>query len=192
MRCFTFIFLNVLNTTVILANPISQNSQDLSIIDTGSLPAEQPIENDNLISMNDQNDIVAAGCTSESSANQVADDDDGTTGSSQGMSIFRRLKEACPSQGFLAPPAPKPVRRKIINRPSPKIQPAQPSGQSPSKDSNNPCTKENRDVHVTCGGPEVRLGVINYQGERIPNAVIGFVLNCVGGKSRSHQNLIKY
>lgn len=192
MHWFTLIFLNVLNTTVILANPISQNSQDLSIVETGSLPAEQPIENDNLISMNDQNDIVAAGCTSESSTNQVADDDDGTTGSSQGMSIFRRLKEACPPQGFLAPPAPKPVRRKIINRPSPRLQPAQPRRQSPSKDSNDPCTMEKRDVHVTCGGPEVRVDLTTWEGVLVPNGALVFILNCVAGKSRSRQSLIKY
>ena len=144
--------------------------------------------------MNDQNDIVAAGCTSESSTNQVADDDDddGTTGSSQGMSIFRRLKEACPPQGFLTPPAPKPVRKKIINRPSLRLQRAQPSRQSPSKDSNDPCTREHRDVHVTCGGPEVRDDLITDEGVHVPNGVLGFILNYVAGKSRSRQSLIKY
>lgn len=192
MYWFILIFLNVLNTTVILANPISQNSQDLSVIDIGSLPAEQPIKNDDLISTNNQNDIVAAGCTSGSSTNQVADDDDETTGSSQGMSIFRRLKEACPPQGFLAPPAPRPGRKKILNRPSPRLQPARPSRQSPSKDSNDPCTKENRDVHVTCGGPEVRIESLTDEGVRIPDGALAFILNCVAGKSRSRQSLINY
>lgn len=184
MHRSTVFFLAILNIVGILANPVWQNLQDAqdSSIDTESFLLEQPIRNDELISLNDQNNLNVAGCTSESSTTQLSennDDGDGNTLDSQSLSVFRRQSRGyCPS-GISAPPKPGTTRSdKDKLEELERLVEMSPEHTVPTE-SDNPCPKKPRIEHVTCEGPEVRI----EPGSR----PIAFIVNCIAGKSRSHQ-----
>lgn len=176
MFCFGICILT--NLIAVLANPLPQIVNDLSI-DTEPLPveessrarvpspAEQPIDVDDVVSAEDDQN---PGCIQHTSTGKLPDDD-----STQTFDIFRRGSRVCP------------VERPTVKAPVPQRQQ---SGARPDKSANyhSPrCEKfGTHPVLATCQGPEVDDDFTIDPFKEY----VDIVLNCVLGKSCFHENSV--
>ena len=169
MRCFTLLVFAILN--IIYANPVPQNSDDLSIIPYPSLE-EEPLD---VALLDDSSTFYEAGCPKDSSSRNLSDDN---TNDVQNV-IYRRSGNYCPSTGYQRPPTPGHQRNIPLQ---PKTNPSiNPSDRTQSGSSSGLCAKYFLPAHVSCAGPEV----LNDQ-----NGKLDLVLDCVHGKSCSQLKVI--
>ena len=171
MFCFSLCILT--NLIAVLANPLPQIVNDLSIgteplpVGESSLarvtsPAEQPVDVDNVVSAEDSQN---PGCIQNTSTGKLSDDD-----RTQTFDIFRRGSRVCPVER-LNVEAPVPQRQQSRTRPDKSANYHSPR-----------CEKFGfHPVLVTCQGPEVDDQVIDPFKE-----YVDIVLNCVLGKSCFH------
>lgn len=177
---FGFSICILTNLIAVLANPLPQIVNDLSIgtepLPVGessfarvTSPAEQPVDVDDVVSVEaGQN----PGCIPDTSTGKLSDDD-----RTQTFDIFRRESRVCP------------IERPNVKAPVPRRQQ---SGTRPDKSANyhSPRCKAFgvHSVLVTCQGPEVDD---EYTTDFFKDYA-DIVVNCVIGKSCFHQNSVYY
>lgn len=158
-----FVFLWLAITIMILAKPMPQNSDGLSIteplpggelLDTTSFdPTDEPVLSDASTGTD------GVGCTPDASEN------------SPNLSVSRRDVTMCPATGYRKTPEPD---HNKIKPPSTSGQPPDhTTGQHHNGDGDDECLDPTQSELLTCAGPEIWDP---------PGIYYGLVVNCVDGK----------
>lgn len=171
MRCFILSCWTFYAVVVVVASPISQNPEDLSI-DSHTILA------DDIDDSNNSGSILAAEIDDSSKSNDPKCLSDSFTDNSfdKNYSTYKSnlvVRQSCPS-GFIQPPKP------VSNTPMPGKSLGMPLNGTPSDDSHDSCIIEGYFMPVTCAGPEIPVApAIVY---KVPSFALAAVVNCVRGK----------
>lgn len=160
----------------ILANPISQNSEEPIIADNADTvsinadsisfnaePAEDSKDSNVQDTMIGTNLASSPGCTSDAATDEISDE------LTSGSGIFRRKETCPPDYDPKGAPVIEPKRQPDVNPPS-----------SGTSSSDGPCKDPKLKEHLTCGGPVI--GLMKFRSRFHEGPFFTWVLNCVSGK----------